>query len=162
MMIAHYIGPPKPGVLAYLGWWAIRTGQKGPFDHCTHTEAIHDYHGANTFTIASSSLHDKGVRIKRATLTPGHWIITQVPIWPVQKSQRWFEQAIARRMQYDKRGALATMLPGKQDDDKVFCTESVLAPFVHAPHYYQPAQGLSLCLSLGRDVTDEVLCAPDS
>ena len=45
------------------------------------------------------------------------------------------------------------MLPGKEESNKVFCTEAVLAPFVLASHYYTPALGLSLCLSLGQDVT---------
>lgn len=154
MLVAHYIGPAKPGLLAHLGWWAIRTGQKAPFDDATHTEAIHAVHRDGTFTIASSSLEDKGVRVKeRVRLTPGHWIVTDVPMWDVELSKAWFAAAIARGVRYDKRGALATMLPGKEDDTKVFCTESVLAPFVLASHYYTPALGLSLCLSLGTDVT---------
>lgn len=156
MLIAHYIGPAKPGLLARLGWWAVRVGQKAPYDDCTHTEAIHADFGGGVFCIASSSLADRGVRTKAAELTPGHWIITDVPQWPVERSIAWFADAIAAGVRYDKRGALATLLPGKQDADKVFCTEAVLAPFVQAPHYYSPALGLSLCLSLGRDVTAEL------
>ncbi len=160
MLIAHYIGPAKPGALAYLGWWAIRLGQKGPYSEVTHTEAIHQLHTDGSLTIASSSLADNGVRIKRTHLTPGHWIITDVPEWRTQASVDWFERAIKTGMRYDKRGALATMLPGNQQDDKVFCTEAVLSPFMCAPHYYSPSLGLSLCLSLGHDVTQEVLREP--
>lgn len=157
MLVAHYIGPHKGGALAYLGWQMIRLGQKGPYDHCTHTEAIHAVHGDGTFTIASSSLADGGVRIKpRARLTPGHWVVTDVPQWRVERSQAWFAHAIACGFRYDKRGALATMLPGKEEADKVFCTEAVLAPYIKASHYYSPALGMSLCLSLGHDVTAQV------
>ena len=114
MLIAHYIGPPKPGLAAWIGWHLTVLAQKAPYDLCTHTEAIHALHADGTSTIASSSLADKGVRIKR--------------------------------------GALAPVLPGRHDDNKVFCTEAVFAPFVQAPHYFSPALGLSLCLSIGKQV----------
>lgn len=158
MLIAHYIGPAKPGVLARIGWWAITTAQKSPFGHCTHTEAIHAVHGDGLFDIASSSLMDKGVRVKRqARLQPERWVLTDVPAWDVRQSVDWFDAAIKAGVSYDSRGALATMLPGRQDASTVFCTEAVLSPFVVAPHYYSPALGLSLCLSIGRDVTREFL-----
>lgn len=96
MLIAHYIGPAKPVWMAHLGWWAIHTGQKGPFDDATHTEAIHAVHGDGTFTIASSSLDDKGVRVKeRVRLTPGHWIVTDVPMWDVELSKAWYRCSIS-------------------------------------------------------------------
>ena len=157
MLIAHYIGPAKPGIAARLGWWLTVTGQKAPYDYCTHTEAIHEVHGGGVFTIASSSIVDRGVRVKRAALRPGHWLITDVPQWDVERSRQWFADATDVGMQYDKRGALATMLPGRQDNKKAFCTEAVLDPFVKAPHYYTPAMGLSLCLSMGFDVTADYL-----
>lgn len=150
MLIAHYIGPAKPGLLAWIGWHGIVLGQKAPYDRCTHTEAIHAVHDDGTVTIASSSIVDKGVRTKRVRLNPDHWIITDVPAWDVLASVEWFERAIAGGMRYDSRGALATLLPGRQDPARVFCTEAVLAPFVMAPHYYTPAMGLALCLSLGK------------
>ncbi len=155
MIIAHYTGPAKPGVLARIGWHCTVLAQKGPYDLCTHTEAIHAVHDDGTVTMASSSLMDKGVRRKAAKLNPAHWVITDVPEWDVQQSIDYFDAAISAGVRYDKRGALATMLPGKEDAHKVFCTEAVLAPFVRAPHYYSPALGLSLCLSIGRDVTAE-------
>jgi hypothetical protein len=154
MLIAHYTGPAKPGIAAHIGWHLTVLAQKGPYDLCTHTEAIHQLHSPGVVSMASSSLMDKGVRIKeRVRLNPLHWIITDVPAWDVQQSIRYFAAAIQAGVRYDKRGALATMLPGKEDAHKVFCTEAVLAPYVRAPHYYSPALGLSLCLSVGRDVT---------
>lgn len=154
MLIAHYIGPAKPGLAAHIGWHLTVLGQKGPHDRCTHTEAIHHVHEDSTVTIASSSLVDKGVRIKeRVRLTPGHWVITDMPMWDVRKSVLWFDRAIRFGMRYDKHGALATLLPGKQRSDEVFCTEAVFAPFIPDAHYFTPAAGLALCLGLGRDVT---------
>jgi hypothetical protein len=157
MLIAHYVGPAKPGILPWIGWQLTVLGQKGPHDRCTHTEAVHEVHGDGTVTIASSSLHDKGVRTKRTALNRDNWVITDVPMWDVQESIDFFAEAISRGVQYDKRGALATLLPGNQDARKLFCTESVLAPFVDSAHYFSPALGLALCLSLGRDVTSTPL-----
>ena len=155
MLIAHYVGSAKPGFLPWLGWHATVLVQKSPYGQCTHTEAIHALHDDGTVTIASSSIHDKGVRRKQTALTAGNWVITDVPQWDVRRSIDWFDAAIAKGMRYDMTGALATYLPGHEDDDKVFCTESVLAPFIKAAHYYGPAIGLSICLSLGTDVTDD-------
>jgi hypothetical protein len=151
MLVAHYIGPAKPGLAAWIGWHLTVLAQKSPFDLCTHTEAIHAVHEDGSVTIASASLADKGVRLKeRVKLNPEHWIITDVPQWDVSKSVTWFQQAIKDGLEYDKRGALATMLPGRQNSKKVFCTEAVLAPFMQAPHYYTPSLCLDLCLSIGQ------------
>ncbi len=155
MLTAHYIGPARPGLKARLGWWAIRTGQKAPYDDCTHTEAIHALHADGSVTIASSSLADHGVRTKQARLAAGRWIVVDVPAWDVALSVEFFAKAIAQRQGYDTFGAGATVLPGKHKAGKLFCTEAVLSPFVAAPHYYTPALGLSLCLSFGTDVTAE-------
>jgi hypothetical protein len=104
--------------------------------------------------IASATI-DEGARRKRCPLNPARWTITDVPMWPTDASVAWFDKAIAQKMRYDSRGALATMLPGKQDAGKVYCTEAVLTPFMEAPHYYTPALCLSLCLSIGTDVTQD-------
>jgi len=71
----------------------------------------------------------------------------------VQASIEFF--AGVNRQRYDILGAGATMLPGKQRDNRLFCTEAVLAPFVPAAHYFSPAQGLAICLSHGNDVTEQ-------
>lgn len=153
MLVAHYIGPAKGGWLASIGRSLTVLAQKAPYDKCTHTEAIHAVHSDGSVTIASSSLADKGVRVKeRVKLNPAHWIVTDVSQWNVNDSVQWFEEATKNKLQYDKRGALATVLPGRHDDKKVFCTEAVFAPFVQAPHYFSPALGLSLCLSIGKRV----------
>ncbi len=155
MLTLHYIGPPKPGVLPHIGWWLITTGQKAPYGHCTHTECVHQVHGDGSVTMASSSIADGGVRRKRTRLVPGRWLVVDVPSWDEQKSIDFFDGVIEAGVTYDTRGAAATLLPGKQKANQFFCTESVLAPFVVAPHYYSPALGLSLCLSVGHDVTQE-------
>jgi hypothetical protein len=153
MLIAHYVGPAHPGLVARIGWELTVLGQKGPYDNCTHTEAIHRVHADGTCDIASSSLVDKGVRIKKhVRLKPEKWVITDVPVFEVAKSIDWFDEAIARGMQYDKRGALSTLLPGKQSADKGFCTEVVFAPFIRESHYLNPAIGLAICMGLGRVV----------
>jgi hypothetical protein len=154
MLIAHYIGPSHPGVIARIGWELTVLGQKGPYDQCTHTEAIHRVHSDGTVDIASSSLVDKGVRIKKhVRLKPEKWVITDVPAFDVTKSIAWFDAAIAKGIGYDKRGALSTLLPGKQASNKVFCTEAVLAPFIPESHYFTPAACLALSIGLGRVVT---------
>jgi hypothetical protein len=155
MLTAHYTGPARPGLTNRFGWWLIRTGQKAPYDFCTHTEAIHELHADGRVTIASSSLADKGVRTKRVRLTPGSWVVVDVPAWDVQASIEFFADAVAKRQGYDYVGAGATMLPGKQKAGRLFCTEAVLAPFVPASHYFTPAQGLAICLGHGRDVTEQ-------
>ncbi len=153
MLVAHYIGPPKPGLAAHAGWWLIRLAQKAPYATVTHTEAIHELHGDGSVTMASSSVADHGVRRKRAVLTPQNWLITDVPAWDVRASVEFFDAAIAKREAYDFFGAAAAMLPGRQKTDRLFCTEAVLAPFVPASHYFAPAPGLAICLGHGRDVT---------
>ena len=155
MLTAHYTGPARPGLTNRFGWWLIRTGQKAPYDFCTHTEAIHELHADGSVTIASSSLADHGARSKRVRLAAGHWIVVDVPAWDVALSVEFFAKAIAQRQGYDTLGAGATLLPGKHKAGKLFCTESVLGPFVPASHYYTPALGLSLCLGFGRDITQD-------
>jgi hypothetical protein len=161
MLIAHYIGPPREGLLAKISHWAIRTGQRAPYDNATHTEAIHGRLEDGTVLIASATIED-GARRKQCLLRPERWTITDMPMWPVEVSVEWFDKAIAQKMRYDRRGALATVLPGKQDSGKVYCTEAVLSPFVAAPHYYTPALGLSLCLSFGTDVTEAFFKGPSA
>jgi len=154
MITLHYTGPAKPGLLPRIGWWLIKTGQKAPYGHCTHTEALHEVHPDGSVTMASSSIADGGVRRKRTRLVPGRWTVVDVPQWDVRKSINFFDAVIEAGLAYDARGAAATLLPGKQHSGRFFCTEAVLYPFVQAPHYYNPALGLSLCLSLGTDITE--------
>ena len=155
MLTAHYIGPAKPDFLSRLGWWLTRTGQKEPYSRVTHTEAIHALYDDGSVLVASSSVADRGVRVKRVVLDAPNWIIVDVPGWEVQKSIDYFACQIAAGTGYDLLGAAASLLPGKEKGDKLFCTEAVLAPFVPAPHYYFPAVGLSTCLGLGEDVTED-------
>lgn len=160
MLTAHYHGPAREGLWAKAGRWLIRAGQKAPYSHITHTEAIHQVYADGTTLIASASLADGAVRVKRAVLRMEHWIIVDVPAWDVARSVEAFAQWTAAGAGYDIRGAAATMLPGKQSAHRLFCTEAVLAPFVPAAHYFTPAQGLAICLGHGRDVTAEFFSNP--
>lgn len=155
MLTAHYTGPAKPGAFSRLGWWLTRTGQKKPYAHVTHTEAIHALYNDGSVLMASSSVADHGVRVKRVVLDPSHWIVVDVPLWEVQESIDYFAKQIAAGTGYDLFGAAASLLPGKEKGNKLFCTEAVLAPFVPAAHYYFPAVGLSTCLGLGEEVTED-------
>lgn len=156
MLVAHYIGAHRgDDLLARIGWAAVRAVQRGPWRRVTHVEAIHEVHEDGTCTIASSSLRDGGVRDKRVRLTPGHWLIVDVPQWDVRASVDLLEDT--RGMPYDWRGAGATVLPLRQSPAGYFCTEWVAAPYLRAPHLFGPAQLAAITLSLGHDVTAEII-----
>lgn len=152
MLTAHYIGDHASDTLAVrLGWWLTRLVQKGPYGNVTHTEAIHAEHDDGSVTIASASVRDGGVRSKRVTLNPAHWIVIDVPQWAVVESC-----ALLKRTEgwpYDWRGALALFLPGSQDDTASFCNEWVGTPFLKASGTFSPSQFSAICLSIGVDVT---------
>jgi hypothetical protein len=154
MLVAHYIGAHRDDTLtARIGWAAVRAVQRGPWRDVTHVEAIHEAHEDGTFTIASSSLRDGGVRDKRVRLAPSHWIVVDVPQWDVRESIELLEHT--RGMPYDWRGAGATVLPLRQSNGGYFCTEWVAAPFLWASYIFGPAQLCAITMSIGRDVTDE-------
>ena len=154
MLIAHYTGDHTgDGLLARIGVSLTRLGQKGPYGHITHTEAIHAEHSDGTVTIASSSLRDGGVRSKRTQLNPAHWIITDVPQWDVAQSALLL--AHTEGWPYDLRGALSTMLPGRPSDKAYFCNRWVSAPYLRAAGSFGPHHLAAICLTVGQDVTDE-------
>jgi len=150
---ALYIGDhSKDTGLDRLGCRITRWVQKGPLGIVTHVEAIHAEHGDGSMTIASASLRDGGVRSKDVTLTPGNWMIVDVPQWSLQQSQAWFALHAGER--YDLRGALATMLPGAGVWNRWFCNEAVgasvglMQPGTFGPHHFA-----AIALTLGTDVT---------
>lgn len=152
MLICHYIGNRRSdGWLPRLGVALTRLAQKGPYSHVTHTEAIHALHDDGTVTIASSSLRDGGVRSKCVMLNPAHWLITNVPQWDVQASIDLL--AITEGWPYDWRGALATVLPGSQNDASAFCNEWVGSPYLKASGTFGPHHFAAICMSIGTDVT---------
>ncbi len=158
MLVAHYVGAHRGDtLLTRLGWAVVRLVQRGPWRRVTHVEAIHEVHDDGTVTIASSSLRDGGVRDKRVRLTPGHWLIVDVPQWSVRDSLRLLAES--RGMPYDWRGAAATVLPLRQSRRGYFCTEWVGRPFLQASHLFGPAQLAAITLSLGEDVTERFFAA---
>lgn len=154
MKLSFYVGNhAADALLVRLGWAATRLVQKGPFDRATHVEAIHDELPDGQVLIASASARDGGVRSKTARLTPGHWRVVDVPAWSSAASADLLERT--RGQPYDWLGAWATVMPGRQRESSWFCTEWVAHPYLLTPWAFDPARLMSVCLSIGREVTDE-------
>ena len=154
MKTAHYIGSHAGDKLAVrAGAWLTRKVQKGPYGIVTHVEAIHAEHADGSVTIASASLRDGGVRSKRVLLNPAHWMIVDVPAWDVKRSVELLVRT--EGMPYDWRGALATCLPGSPDTSRAFCNKWVGWPYLLASETFGPHHFAAICLSLGRDVTQQ-------
>lgn len=154
MKIAHYIGRHQnDDIFSRIGWACTRAVQRGKFKQCTHVEAILAEHENGKVTIASSSLRDKGVRVKRTRLSRDSWIIADVPQWEVEKSIALLSETYG--VPYDLFGALATVIPTRQNKKQFFCTEWVAFPFLQSPHIFGPAQFAAITLSIGKDVTEQ-------
>ena len=154
MKVALFIGDHKSDTWPVrAGWWITRKVQKGPYAKVTHCEAIHAEHADGSVTIASASLRDGGVRVKRVRLNPAHWQIVNVPFWDVARSMDFLAET--NRMPYDLRGAIATAFLGSEDRTRWFCNEWVGKPFLRASANFGPHQFAAVALSLGRDVTQE-------
>jgi hypothetical protein len=154
MLIAHYTGDHTGnGWQARAGVWITRLGQKGVYGDITHTEAIHCEHSDGSVTIASASLRDGGVRAKRVTLNPEHWIITDVSMWDVEQSTVLL--SVTRGMPYDLWGAIATVLPGRPSDTAFFCNRWVGTPYLKAAGTFGPHHFAAICLSIGKDITTD-------
>lgn len=158
MRIAFYIGNHAADSWPVrLGCYLTRLAQKGEFKKATHCEAIHEELPDGSCVIASSSLRDGGVRLKTVTLNPENWRIVNVHQWNVKKSIELM--SITKGEPYDLRGALATVLPGKQQTGRWFCNEWIGAPYLQASYSFQTAQFMAICLSLGAEVTQEFFLA---
>jgi len=154
MKIAFYIGDHSSDtLLVQAGCWITKLGQKGPYSNVTHCEAIHAEHKDGLVTIASSSLRDKGVRDKRVTLNPAHWIVANVPQWKLKDSVEFL--ARTKGLPYDLHGALATILPGKENSTQWFCNEWVAYPYLRAASNFGPHHLAAICMSIGDDITEE-------
>jgi len=152
MKLAFYIGEhANDSLLTRAGWWITRLAQKGPYSHVTHVEAIHHEHADGSVFLASSSLRDGGVRLKRTTLDPANWLIVNVPQWEVSRSIELYQKTLDQP--YDWRGALATVLPGKQTANRWFCNEWVAYPYLKSASNFGPHHLAAVCLSIGQDVT---------
>ena len=158
MLVAHYIGAHRGESLhVRLGWAAVRAVQRGEYRRVTHVESILEEHDDGSVTIASSSLRDGGVRAKRATLKPGQWLISDVPMWDVESALALLDATAG--MDYDLFGAMATVLPTRQAGRRYFCSEWVATPYLRSPHTFGPAHLAAITMSIGRDVTAEFFAA---
>lgn len=154
MKVAMFIGNHAGDtLLVRAGCWLTRRVQKGPYATTTHVEAIHAEHADGSVTIASSSIRDGGVRDKRVWLNPLHWRVIDVPYWDVRRSIEHLSRT--RGEKYDKRGAIATVFIGSQDPGQWFCNEHVGYPFLKAAATFSPSTFHAVCLSFGKDITDE-------
>jgi hypothetical protein len=152
MKVALYVGNhAKDALYVRLGWWLTRLVQKGEFGRVTHCEAILGG-DCNSATIASSSLRDGGVRVKRGVqLDAASWRIVDVPQWDAGMAALWFVQHDGEP--YDWRGALATLLPGHAGRGW-FCDEAIGASAgLRTPQVFTPSQFAAICFTFGRDVT---------
>lgn len=161
MIILWYVGNHANDTAAVRAGWAItRAVQTGPFKQVTHSECVHAGDNYKKCTIASSSIRDGGVRVKRdIALTKGNWIALDVPSFSVERSRSWF--AVFYGCEYDWLGAIATKLAFLRPISRMylsfFCNEACLDEFVAGADEYTPSQSLELLISRfgGVWVTDE-------
>lgn len=124
MIVLGYTGNHKGhGLRMRAGRELIRLGQ-WPYTwrRVTHTEMLIGGRW-DCADIASSSLMDGGVRIKKAVrLNPEHWVAVDVPTWDAQQSKAWFLSH--DKQPYDTRGAIGSVLYGIGDNHGWFCNEA--------------------------------------
>lgn len=158
MIVLGYIGSHKGhGFRRRAGRELIRLGQIGyTYRNVTHTEMLLAGNWWNA-DIASSSLMDGGVRIKKAErLKRENWIAIEVPGWDKQQSAAWFFKHLGEP--YDSRGAIGSVLYGFGDDDGWFCNEGCGASVGQIdPHKMPPAGFINYALGQpgARIVTEE-------
>lgn len=148
MKIAFYTGNNSNSTFAVrAGCWLTKLAQKGPYGDITHCEAIHAEYDDGCVLIAGASHRDRGVRSKKIKLDPIKWIIVDVPQWDVNRSLELLNNT--RGQPYDWSGAIATVLPGKEDAISWFCNEWVSKPFLLSSSNFGPHQLAAICLSIG-------------
>lgn len=148
MITAHYIGTHRQDTLSVRAGWAItRLAQRGTYAQVTHSEAVHATHSDGTMDIASSSLRDGGVRLKkRVRLSPGNWLLIDVPGWDLARSQELLDRTAGSP--YDLRGAASSaLIVLGQSPSRWFCNEWVGAPWLPDSYIFGPAQFAALCAS---------------
>lgn len=156
MKTALYIGSHAKDAWDVRAGWAItRAVQRGIYRNVTHCEMIHAENADGTVTIASASVRDKGVRTKQnVRLTPGNWLIADVPVWSLQQSIDWF--VFNDGLAYDWRGAVASVLRTGQDPNGYFCNECCAASVgFKDPDTFTPAQYAAIAMSSGKDLTND-------
>lgn len=161
MIVLGYIGKHKgQGFRAWLGWALIRIAQVGrTWRRVTHTEILVGG-AAACADIASSSLIDGGVRIKRGVeLNRAHWVAVDVPdsiMRNTELAKSWF--LLREGMPYDWRGAAGSVLYGLgHRKGGYFCNEACGSAMRQIdPQKMPPAGFMAWCMDQGgRDVTAE-------
>lgn len=159
MIVLGYIGNNKGDSLIVRAARSItRWVQKGAyFEEVTHVESLLGGDRRNA-RIGSSSLRDKGVRIKTGVvLNPANWVVLDVPAFTEEASEAWHAKNNGKF--YDLSGAISTVLwLLKQEPEEYMCVEAVGTPqrIVDA-HKLTTAEFMAVCLSLpgSRIVTQE-------
>jgi hypothetical protein len=162
MVLIGYIGTHrKDSLTARLGWVLVRLAQAGDtYRRVTHCDAMLSGIHADA-TIGGASVREGGVRIKRTELTPGSWIVLDVPAW--DSATAWRRIVEAEGQPYDWRGAAATAFWFLPHSRKAwFCSELLAhAAGLIDPHRYKPSNLFAVAASLPgtRDITAEVFRA---
>jgi hypothetical protein len=149
MIVLGYIGDhSKDSWTVRLGWALTRLVQRGKFSKVSHVEAVHAVHANGAVDIASASVRDEGVRVKKnVRLNAEKWVAIDVPGWDVADSQDLFERTSGS--QYDWRGAASSALIFLgQSGSRWFCNEWVGYPFIVDSYALGPAQFMALALSM--------------
>jgi len=157
MIIGFYTGNHSADtILVRAGWWLTRLVQRGPYRACTHVEAVHGYNPeTKEFTIASASIRDGGIRVKKTVLTPGNWLLVDVPIFDIVQSSEWFNANAGRP--YSLWGAVASAIPFLPYRG-LFCSRAVAESVgLLGAADMTPQELAEICLSVGNDVTIQLL-----
>jgi hypothetical protein len=170
MKVLAFVGKhEKDDWTARLGWAIVRLAQIGArYRRCTHVES----HLAGPWydcSIGSSTLRadgagKTGVRVaKGVRLTPGNWIVIDMPKWDTEDAIDW--HALHDGSGYSWLGSISTIvwfLP--KDRERKNCVVAVGEPHaVIDVHRMTTAAFIALCFSMGGlDVTNEFFSTPET
>jgi hypothetical protein len=164
MKVLAFVGQHnKDDFTARLGWAIVRLAQLGArYKRATHVESlvVGPWYSA---TIASSSVRDGGVRIKRdVRLDPKNWIVIDMPMWDTEDTIDW--HALHDGAEYSWSGSTATIvwfLP--HDKERKNCVAAVGEPHgVIDVHRMTTAAFIALCFSMGgMDITEQFFSTPE-
>ena len=159
MLVLGYIGEgAHDSLIVKLARAVTRWVQKGSvYSNVTHVESLLAGTCSNA-RIGSSSLRDKGVRVKNnVELNKNHWIVLDVPLFSAEHAETW--HTINNGKVYDLAGAISTILwLLKQEPEEFICVEAVAIPQgIIDSHQMTTAEFMALCHSLpgSRVVTKE-------
>lgn len=95
-----------------------RLSTKGKYSHCEI--AVKQEHGL--YECYTSSVRDKGVRVKVMSLSPEKWDLVDVSSKINYEDLKSFYEK-TKDMEYDFSGALGVVLHSREDHNKYFCSE---------------------------------------